>query len=84
VAHEMLTIVKCVLKFQDDLYNQNFLIKTGVQSVKYMFNKDFKHDASKLIFARWQAQLAPFDFKIQYKKGIDNSLHDFLSCEYLN
>ncbi|KAG5586674.1 hypothetical protein H5410_047108 [Solanum commersonii] len=34
-----------------------------------MFDKDFKHDASKLIFVRWQAQLAPFDFEIQYKKG---------------
>lgn len=30
-----------------------------------MFDKDFKHDASKLIFARWQAQLAPFNFEIQ-------------------
>jgi len=52
--------------------------------VKYMFNKDFKHDASKLIFARWQAQLAPFDFEIHYKKGSDNSLPDFLSREYLS
>ncbi|KAL3359794.1 hypothetical protein AABB24_016335 [Solanum stoloniferum] len=83
VAHEMLTIVKCVLKFQDDLYNQKFLIKTDAQSVKYMFDKDFKHDASKLMFARWQAQLAPFDFEILYKKGSDNSLPDFLSREYL-
>ena len=83
VAHEMLTIVKCVLKFQDDLYNQKFLIKTDAQSVKYMFDKDFKHDASKIMFARWQAQLAPFDFDIQYKKGIDNSLPDFLSREYI-
>jgi len=83
VAHEMFTIVKCVLKFQDDLYNQKFLIKTDAQSVKYMFDKDFKHDASKLIFTRWQAQLAPFDFEIQYKKGVDNSLPDFLSREYI-
>jgi len=52
VAHEMLTIVKCVLKFQDDLYNQKFIINTDAQSVKFMFNKDFKHDASKLMFAR--------------------------------
>ncbi|KAG5591052.1 hypothetical protein H5410_041566 [Solanum commersonii] len=34
-----------------------------------MFDKDFKHDASKLIFAMWQAQLTPFDFEIHYKKG---------------
>uniref|UniRef100_M1DGM3 Reverse transcriptase/retrotransposon-derived protein RNase H-like domain-containing protein n=1 Tax=Solanum tuberosum TaxID=4113 RepID=M1DGM3_SOLTU len=79
VAHEMLTIVKCVLKFQDDLYNQNFVIKIDAQSVKYMFDKDFKHDASKLMFARWQAQLAPFDFEILYKKGSENS---FKMSEY--
>ncbi|KAG5592677.1 hypothetical protein H5410_043191 [Solanum commersonii] len=36
VAHEMLTIVKCILKFQDDLYNQKFLIKINAQSMKYM------------------------------------------------
>ncbi|KAG5580831.1 hypothetical protein H5410_051458 [Solanum commersonii] len=66
VAHEMLTIVKCVLKFEDDLYNRNF-----------------KPDASKLMFARWQTQLAPFDFEILYKKGSDNSLPDFLSREYI-
>ncbi|KAG5605637.1 hypothetical protein H5410_027129 [Solanum commersonii] len=35
---------------KDDLYNQFFLIKTDAQSVKYMFDKDFKHHASKLIF----------------------------------
>jgi len=79
VAHKMLTIVKCVLKFLDNLYSQKFLIKTDAQSVKFIFDKDFKHDASKLIFARWQAQLASFDFEIQYKKGVDNSLPDFLS-----
>ncbi|WMV08277.1 hypothetical protein MTR67_001662 [Solanum verrucosum] len=83
VAHEMLTIVKCVLKFQDDLYNQKFMIKIDAQSVKYRFDKDFKHDASKLMFARWQAQLTPFDFETLYKKGSDNSLPDFLSREYI-
>lgn len=78
----MLCIVKCVLKFQDNLYNQNFLIRIDAQSVKYMFDKDFKHDASNLMFARWQTQVAPFDFEIQYKKEIYNSLPGFLSREY--
>ena len=49
-----------------------------------MFQKDFKHDVSKQMFARWQAQLAPFDFEILYKKGEDNSLPDFLTREYFN
>ena len=83
VAKEILAIVKCVLKFQDDLYNQKFIIKTDCQAAKYMFNKDFKHDVSKQMFARWQANLAPFDFEIVYKKGTDNSLPDYLTREYL-
>nr|GFB99790.1 hypothetical protein [Tanacetum cinerariifolium] len=33
------------------------------------------------MFARWQAQLAPFDFTIEYKKGKDNILPDFLTCK---
>ena len=83
IAKEILAIVKCVLKFQDDLYNQKFTIKTDCNSAKFMFNKDFKHDVSKQMFARWQAHLAPFDFEIVYKKGQDNSLPDFLTREYL-
>ncbi|KAG5620261.1 hypothetical protein H5410_005479 [Solanum commersonii] len=72
-----------VINAKDDLYNQIFLIKTNAQSVKYMFDKDFKHDASKLMFARWQAQLSPFDFEILYKKGSEDSLPDFLFREYI-
>ena len=41
-----------------------------------MFKKDFKHDVSKQMFARWQANMAPFDFDIIYKKGCDNHLPD--------
>ncbi|KAG5612243.1 hypothetical protein H5410_023524 [Solanum commersonii] len=47
-AYEMLTIDKSLLKFQDDLYNQKFLIKPMLSTVtKYMFDKDFKHDRLK-------------------------------------
>ncbi|KAG5625610.1 hypothetical protein H5410_010828 [Solanum commersonii] len=36
------------------LYNdRKFVIKAEFLSIKYMFDKDFKHDASKLIFARF-------------------------------
>ena len=83
VAKEILSIIKCVLKFQEDLYNQPFIIKTDCQAAKYMFNKDFKHDVSKQMYARWQAQLAPFDFTIEYKKGKDNILPDFLTREFI-
>ena len=84
VAKEVLAIVKCVLKFQDDLLNQEFTIRTDCSAAKFMFNKDFKHDVSKQMFARWQAHLAPFNFSIEYIKGETNSLPDFLSREYID
>ncbi|XP_070054068.1 uncharacterized protein [Nicotiana tomentosiformis] len=67
VTKKILAIVKCVLKFQIDLYNQKFLIKTYCQITKFIFNKDCKHDVSKHMFARWQALLAPLDLDIIYK-----------------
>ena len=79
----ILKFQKCILKFQDDLYNQHFIIKTDCQAAKFILNKDFKHDVSKQMFARWQANLTCFDFEVQYKKGVDNNLPDFLTREYL-
>ena len=38
---------------------------------------------SKQIFARWQAILSAFDFEIEFIKGIDNSLPNFLTREFL-
>jgi len=52
VAKKTLAIVKCVMKFQRDLYNQKFLIKIDCQAAEFIFNKDCKHDISKQIFAR--------------------------------
>ncbi|KAG5579991.1 hypothetical protein H5410_050618 [Solanum commersonii] len=75
---------------KDDIPTKSPPCRMNVELVEFCKNeidnllqKDFKYDASKLIFSRWQAQLDPFDFEIQYKKGVDNSLPDFLSREYL-
>jgi hypothetical protein len=45
--------------------------------------KDVENIASKQIFARWQAILSVFDFDIEYIKGINNSISDFLTREFL-
>ena len=52
-------------------------------SAKYVINKDVQNLASKQIFARWQAILTVFDFDIEFIKGDNNSLPDFLSREFL-
>ncbi|KAK8921424.1 hypothetical protein KSP39_PZI020273 [Platanthera zijinensis] len=54
-----------------------------VKSAKYILQNDVQNLVSKQIFARWQAILSVFDFDIEYVKGSDNSLPDFLTREFL-
>ncbi|XP_028059089.1 uncharacterized protein LOC114262873 [Camellia sinensis] len=83
IKKECLAIVKCVLKFQDDLLNQEFLIRVDCSAAKQVFKKDVENLAQKQIFASWQAALSAFDYNIEYIKGEHNSLPDFLTREYL-
>nr|KAJ0192860.1 hypothetical protein LSAT_V11C800445890 [Lactuca sativa] len=39
IVKEIMAIVKCVLEFQDDLYNQQFTVITDWQSAKFMLTK---------------------------------------------
>jgi hypothetical protein len=80
---EILSIVLCITKFQSDLLNQKFLLRIDCKSAKYILKKDVENIASKQIFARWQAILSAFDFDIEYIKGSENSIPDFLTREFL-
>ena len=73
----------CVIKFQDDLYFKKFLLRIDCKSAKEILIKDVKNLVSKQIFARWQAILSAFDFDIEFIKGENNSLPDFLTREFL-
>ena len=83
IKHEMLSIVNCILKFQDDLVNTKFLLRIDCTAAKFILEKDVQNLASKHIFARWQTLLALVDFDIEYLKGDTNSLLDFLTYEFL-
>ena len=83
VKKEVLSIVDCISKFQDDLINEKFLLRVDCKSAKEILQKDVKNLVSKQNFARWQAILLVFDFDIQYIKGENNSLPGFLTREYL-
>ena len=52
VKKEILSIVLCVLKFQDDLFNKKFLIRTDCKAAPSVLQKDVKNLVSKHIFAR--------------------------------
>ncbi|KAI8545611.1 hypothetical protein RHMOL_Rhmol07G0053100 [Rhododendron molle] len=83
IKKEILSIIKCINKFQDDLLNQQFLLKIDCSAAKQVLKQDIKNLASKQIFARWQSELSAFDFDIEYIKGENNSLPDFLTREFL-
>lgn len=75
----MLSLVKCINKFQDYNLNQIFFNKIDCSAAKHILQKDVKNFISKQLFARWRAQLSAFDFDIELIKGEQNSLPDFLN-----
>jgi hypothetical protein len=83
IKKEILAIVLCITKFQDDLFSKPFLLKTDCKAATSVLQKDVKNLVSKHIFARWQALLSCFDFEIEHIQGIKNSLPDFLTREFL-
>jgi len=83
VKKELLSIVLCITKFQNDLMNKEFLLRVDCKSAKEILEKDVKNLVSKQIFARWQSVLSCFDFKIEFIKGEHNYIPDFLTREFL-
>jgi len=80
---KFLAIVLYVSKFQDDLFIKKFLLRIDCKSAKEILQKDVQNLVSKQIFARWQAILSAFDFDIEFIKGVNNALPDFLTREFL-
>jgi hypothetical protein len=72
-----------ITKFQYDLLNQKILLRIDCKSAKYILKKDVQNTTSKQIFARWQAILSAFNFDIEYIKGSNNSIPNFLIREFL-
>ena len=83
IKKEILSIILCVSKFQNDLFNQKFLIQVDCKSAKEVLQKDVQNLVSKQSFARWQAVLSVFDFDIEYIKGETNLITNFLTREFL-
>ena len=47
IKKEILSIVLCVSKFQDDLLNQEFLIRIDCSAAKHVLEQDIKNISSK-------------------------------------
>ena len=73
----------CFSKFQSDLLNQKFLLRINCKNTNYVIGKDVEDIVSKHIFAQWQAILSVFYFDIEYIKGSQNAIPNFLTHEFL-
>ena len=76
-------MVLCISKFQSDLLSQKFLLRIDCKRAKCVIEKDVENIASKHIFAIWQSILSVFYFDIEYIKGSQNAISDFLTREFL-
>ena len=59
------------------------MLRIDYKSAKYVIEKEVENIASKHILARWQAILSVFNFDIEYIKGSQNPILDFLTREFL-
>jgi len=75
IEKELLAIVWATKYFRPYLFGKTFTIITDHKPLTWLFS--LKEPNSKLV--RWRLKLEEFDYKIQYKKGIQNSNADALS-----
>lgn len=72
---ELLAIVQAVTKWSQYLLGRRFIIRTDQRALKYLMEQKL-HTNSQLL---WLTKLMPFDYSIEYKKGVENKVVDALS-----
>ena len=63
--------------------SKDFLVRVDCKSTKYILQKEVQNIASKHMFFIWQSILSIFDFDMEYIKGSQNSIPDFLTRKFL-
>ena len=75
IKKEILSIVLCISKFQTDLLNQKFLLRIDCKMLNMLLKKMLKILVQNI--------LSVFYFDIEYIKGSQNAIPDFLTREFL-
>lgn len=75
IEKELLAIIWATKYFRPYLFGQKFIIRTDHQPLVWL--SSLKEPNSKL--QRWKIKLNEFDYDIEYVKGKDNKVADFLS-----
>lgn len=72
---EFLAIIHVVDKWRSYLLHNQFIIKTDHQSLKYLLEQKI----STPVQHKYLTKLLGFDYRIEYKKGVENRVADALS-----
>jgi hypothetical protein len=80
----MLALVTIVQRWRPYLLDSRFIVRIDHQSLQYLWQQAITTIAQH----KWLVKLLGYDFKIEYKKGVDNVVVDALSrtmdCGELN
>ncbi|UYV66448.1 hypothetical protein LAZ67_4001712 [Cordylochernes scorpioides] len=83
VEKEALACVWACEKFRRWVWGLKFTLRTDQSSLTTLLTTK-GNDRAELRIARWSARLMNFDYNIEYKKGRDNVLPDYLSRSSLS
>ncbi|KAJ8751836.1 hypothetical protein K2173_026032 [Erythroxylum novogranatense] len=72
---EMLAVVKSVRKWRPYLLGNSFIVRTDHRSLKFLLEQRITTPAQ----ARWLPKLMGYEYRIEYKKGAENTAADSLS-----
>ncbi|XP_070669135.1 uncharacterized protein [Malus domestica] len=72
---ELIAIVHAVKKWHNYLQGKHFIIKTDHNSLKYFLSQR----ANTHFQQKWVSKLLGFDYEIQYRSGVENTVADALS-----
>jgi hypothetical protein len=72
---ELYALVTAIQKWRPYLLGQPFIVRTDQQSLKYLLEQK----VGTTLQQKWITKLLGYDFRVEYKKGIDNRVADALS-----
>src|ERR1700683_2425965 len=80
--HEALGVIKALMKWEDKLIRQQFIIVTDHKALKTI--KTSNRDGKSGHLIHWDKYLSRFKYEVMHVPGVHNKVADCLSCYYEN